>query len=73
MIDSALISVSPLADAIAELHIRDGNQKKGNCNCHENDVSHVLGSSQGCNSCRINSSDNGVRSGTRVLAISPKK
>jgi hypothetical protein len=46
MIDSAFISVSPLADAIAELHVRDGNQKESNRDRHENNVSHVQDSRQ---------------------------
>ena len=41
MIDSTSMSVSPLVDAIAELHIRNGNQEEGNRNRHENKVSHI--------------------------------
>jgi hypothetical protein len=44
MIDSAFMSVSPLADAVAKLHIRNGNQKEGNRNDDKNDVSHVFSS-----------------------------
>ena len=63
MIDSAFISVFTLANAIAELHIRDGNQKEGNRNCHENNVSHVRFLQSGF------PSDRGVRYGVQVAIV----